>query len=78
MKTIKVLGTGCAKCKRLESLAQTAIQTAQIDATLEKVEDLDAIMAYDVLATPALVIDEKIVSSGRLPNVDEIVTWLNA
>ena len=76
MKEVKVLGMGCAKCKRLESLSETAIQTAQVEANLSKLEELDDIMAYDILATPALVVDEKVVSSGRLPSVEEIVNWL--
>ena len=78
MKEIKVLGTGCAKCKKLESLAETAVITSQVEASIEKVEDLDAIMAFDVLATPALVLDGEVVSSGRLPSVDEIVNWLKS
>ena len=78
MKEIKVLGTGCAKCKKLESLAETAVITSQVEATIEKVEDLDAIMAFDVLATPALVVDGEVVSSGRLPSVDEIAGWLKS
>ncbi len=78
MIEIKVLGTGCAKCKRLESLTRTAIQVAQVEANIEKVEDLDAIMAYDVLATPALVINGEIVSSGRLPQPEEFKEWLKA
>ena len=76
MKEIKVLGTGCAKCKKLESLAIVAMKTADVEADLEKVEDLDAIMSYDILATPALVVNGEVVSAGRLPSVDEIVGWL--
>lgn len=78
MKEIKVLGTGCTKCKRLESLARTAVQTLQVEATIEKVENLDAILAYDVLATPALVIDGKVVCAGRLPKSEEFENWLKA
>jgi len=73
---IKVLGTGCPKCKRLEQLAREAVAEAGIEAAITKVEDIDAISEYPVMSTPALVIDEKVVSSGRLPRKDEIVAWL--
>lgn len=73
---IKVLGTGCPKCKRLEQLAREAVAEAGIEAAITKVEDIDAITAYPIMSTPALVIDEKVVSSGRLPRKDEIVAWL--
>ncbi len=70
--TIKVLGTGCAKCKSLEKVTRDAVAALQLDATVEKVEDIVKIMQYGVLATPALVINEKVVLYGRVPNVDEI------
>lgn len=73
---IKVLGTGCPKCKRLEQLAREAVAEERAEATITKVEDIDAISEYPVMSTPALVIDEKVVSSGRLPRKDEIVHWI--
>jgi len=73
---IKVLGTGCPKCKRLEQLAREAVAEAGIEAAITKVEDIDAITAYPIMSTPALVLDERVVSSGRLPRKDEIVAWL--
>ncbi len=75
---IKVLGTGCPNCKRLEKLTHQAVADLGVDATVVKVEDLDQIMAYDILATPALVIDENVVASGRVPRKSEIVDWIQA
>ena len=74
---IKVLGTGCPKCKRLEQLAHAALEESGIaEAVITKVTDIDAIMAYPIMATPALVINEKVVCSGRIPRQAEIVAWL--
>ena len=75
---IKVLGTGCPNCKRLEKLTRQAVAETGVDATVVKVENLDQIMAYDILATPALVIDENVVVSGRVPRKNEIATWIQA
>lgn len=77
MLTIKVLGPGCANCKRLEALTRTVIAELGLEAQIEKVEDLDAIMAYPILATPALVINERVVCSGRVPTRAEIAQWLS-
>ena len=75
---IKILGGGCPKCKRLEELAREAAGELGIEATFTKVKDMDAIMAYDVMSTPALVIDEQVKSSGRIPRKDEIAEWIRA
>jgi small redox-active disulfide protein 2 len=69
---IKVLGTGCAKCKTLEKLTRVAVAEIGISAEIEKVEDIYKIMSMGVMQTPALVINEKVVHSGRLPSVAEI------
>lgn len=69
---IKVLGTGCAKCKTLEKLTRDAIAETGIAAEIEKVEDIYKIMSFGVMQTPALVIDKKVVLSGRLPSIAEI------
>lgn len=69
---IKVLGTGCKKCKDLEENVNIAIQEAGVAATVEKVEDIREIMRYKVMSTPALVIDEKVVSTGKLLSVKEL------
>jgi small redox-active disulfide protein 2 len=69
---IKVLGTGCAKCKSLEKVTRKAVDELNLDATVTKVEDIQKIMEYSVMRTPALVIDEKVVLSGQLPKVAEL------
>jgi small redox-active disulfide protein 2 len=69
---IKVLGTGCPKCKSLEKMAQEAVEEMEIKATITKVDDIMKIMAYGILSTPGLVVDEKVVLSGRLPSKNEI------
>jgi len=69
---IKVLGTGCAKCKSLEKITRKAVEEMSLDATVEKVEDIQKIMEYAVMRTPALVIDEKVVISGQLPKIAEM------
>ena len=73
---IKVLGSGCANCKRLYEEAEKAIRQLSAPATLTKVDDIRAIMAYKILATPALVIDGEVKSAGRIPSAAEIITWL--
>ena len=76
MLTIKVLGPGCANCKALTYLAQRAITHLGVEARIEKVTDYAEIMDYPILSTPGLVINEKLVSSGRVPTEAEITTWL--
>lgn len=69
---IKVLGTGCPKCKKLEQATIEAVAATGIDATVSKVEDIMQIMQFGVMTTPALVVDGKVVVKGRVPSVDEI------
>jgi small redox-active disulfide protein 2 len=69
---IKVLGTGCSNCKNLEKATLSAIKEMGINAQIEKVEDIQQIMSYGVMRTPALVIDEKIALYGRVPSVVEL------
>ena len=76
MITIKILGPGCANCRRLEEQSRKAAQELGIDAQIVKVSDTEGILAYDVIATPGLVINEKLVSSGRIPPPAAIVGWL--
>ncbi|MCW5659349.1 MAG: TM0996/MTH895 family glutaredoxin-like protein [Burkholderiaceae bacterium] len=78
MKTVKILGPGCANCKKLEAVAREAAAGAGIETQFVKVTDMKAIMAYDVMSTPGLVIDEKLVSSGRIPTQGEIRQWMEA
>lgn len=77
MKTVKILGSGCANCKKLEALAREAAASAGVEAEFVKVTDINAIMAYDLLTTPGLVVDEKLVSSGRVPSLAEIKQWIS-
>jgi small redox-active disulfide protein 2 len=76
MKTVKILGSGCANCRKLEAVAREAASAASIEAAFIKVTDLNDIMAYDVLSTPGLVIDDRLFSSGRIPTKAEIQGWL--
>jgi len=73
---VKILGIGCANCKRLYEEARKAIAQSGIEATLVKVEKIDEIKGYRILSTPALVINEKVKAAGRIPEAREIVTWL--
>ena len=73
---IKILGSGCAKCQRLEQLTREAAAELGIDAQFDHVREMDKIMAYPIMTTPALVIDEAVKVSGRMPSKDEISGWL--
>lgn len=75
---IKVLGTGCPKCKNLEQRTHEAVKIAGVTASVSKVEDILEIMKYGIMATPALVIDGKVAVKGRLPALDEIVALIKA
>lgn len=72
MKTIKILGTGCAKCKQTEAVVLETLAELGIDAKIEKIEEIEKIMEYDVMSTPALVIDDRIVSAGKVPSKDDV------
>ncbi|MFO7895571.1 MAG: thioredoxin family protein [Candidatus Cloacimonadales bacterium] len=73
---IKILGTGCPKCKKLEEEARKALAESGIEATVEKVTELNDIMGYGVMMTPALVIDEKVVSAGKVLKSQKIISLL--
>lgn len=73
---IKVLGSGCASCHKLEELAAKAVADLGIDAEIVKVTDIAEIMGYGVMSTPALVIDEELKVAGRVPSYDDVVTIL--
>jgi small redox-active disulfide protein 2 len=76
MLTIKVLGSGCANCKRLEQIAHKVVSEMGVEAEVIKVTEYPEIMAYNVMSTPGLVINEKVVSTGRIPTPAEVTTWL--
>jgi small redox-active disulfide protein 2 len=76
MLTIKVLGPGCENCTKLADLTKRAVASLSIEAKIEKVTDHTEIMKYKILATPGLVINEKVVAAGRLPSEAEITTFL--
>ncbi|MFH0761145.1 MAG: thioredoxin family protein [Bacteroidota bacterium] len=69
---IKILGTGCAKCKALEKATREVVNELKLDATVTKVEDIMEIMTYNIMSTPALVVDGKVVVKGRVPGTNEI------
>ena len=76
MLTIKVLGPGCANCKKLEEVTRQVLASLNLDAEIIKVTDMQQIIAYEVLKTPGLVINEKLVSSGRIPSPDNVAEWI--
>lgn len=75
MLNIKILGSGCSNCKRLESETRAALEEAHLDYVLEKVTDYADISTYGILATPGLVINEQIVSAGKIPRRSQISDW---
>ncbi|MDD2634463.1 MAG: thioredoxin family protein [Bacteroidales bacterium] len=76
-KEIKVLGTGCPKCKQLEKVVRTVVEENSIDAEITKIEDIVEIMNYGIMTTPALIIDGKIVLKGYVPSQEEVLTKIN-
>lgn len=73
---IEILGMGCSRCKRLTENAEKAVKESGVKAEVIKVEDMDKIVAYGVMMTPALALDGKIMSSGKIASVDEIKKWI--
>lgn len=76
-KVIKILGTGCPKCKTLTSIVKDVVSENNMDATIEKIEDIMEIMKFNVMTTPALVIDGVITIKGRVPSKEEVIALLN-
>ena len=76
MLTIKILGSGCANCKRVEQIARKVVEEMDVQAEIVKVTDYKDIMAYNILSTPGLVINENLVCAGRIPTPAEVTTWL--
>lgn len=78
MIIVKVLGSGCANCKRLEQIVHQVAEKEALEAEILKVTNFEDIMKYPILATPGLVINEKLVSAGRIPSPAEVTEWLKA
>jgi small redox-active disulfide protein 2 len=76
MLTIKVLGSGCANCKRVEQIVRKVVEDNALQAEIIKVTEYPEIMKYGILSTPGLVVNEKTVSSGRIPTLAEVSAWL--
>ena len=75
---IQVLGTGCAKCKTLHETVKKAVEETGVDAMVEKIEDIQKIMAFEILMMPGLVIDGQVKTAGRLPNLEEVKSLILA
>ena len=76
MLQIKVLGPGCPNCEKVEAAAKKAVANFGVEANIEKVTDYGQIMSYNAMATPGLVINEKLVSAGRIPADAEVMSWV--
>ena len=76
-KVIKILGTGCPKCQSMTGVVKEVISENKIDATVEKVEDIEEIVKYNIMITPALVIDDAVTIKGRVPSKDEVLQLLS-
>ena len=74
---VQILGTGCPKCRKLAEAAEAAVKETGVDAEVVKVTDINEIMEFNVMVTPALAIDGEVKSAGRLPGQDEIKGWLS-
>ena len=74
--TIKILGSGCTRCKKLEQNVRNLAAKNNLDANIEKVTDIQEMIKYGILATPGLVINEKLKSSGILPKDEQILEWI--
>jgi len=74
---IEILGTGCAKCNQLEAVVKEAVAKSGKFVQIEKVDDMIKIMEYQVVSTPALVIDGNVVSTGKVLSVDEVLSYIN-
>ncbi|GAV20136.1 hypothetical protein MMIC_P1098 [Mariprofundus micogutta] len=76
MKNIKVLGTGCASCKTTMKMIEDVAEAKGVAIALEKIEELQAIMGYGVMSTPAVVVDGKLVHAGGIPSRSQIEAWI--
>lgn len=78
MLTIKILGSGCANCKRVEQIARKVVADLALEAEVIKVTNYPDIMQYAIMSTPGLVINERVVCSGRIPTPPEVTTWVTS
>jgi small redox-active disulfide protein 2 len=78
MISIKVLGPGCNNCKIVEANTRAALENLGLQTDIEKVTDYPEIRKWNILSTPGLVINDKVVCAGRIPDIDEITTWLSS
>ncbi len=76
MLSIKVLGPGCANCQKVEEIAKKVVAMLNVEATFQKVTEKQEIMKYPILATPGLVVNERLVCAGRIPSEAEVTTWI--
>jgi small redox-active disulfide protein 2 len=76
MIKIKVLGSGCANCSKVEQIARKVVASLGLEAEVQKVTDYGEFLSYNLLATPGLVVNEKVVCAGRIPSEAEVTTWL--
>ena len=76
MLTIKVLGSGCANCKRVEQIARRVVAKMALEAEIIKVTDYNEIVVYNIFSTPGLVVNERVVCTGRIPTPAEVTTWV--
>ena len=76
MTNVKILGSGCANCKRLEQIVRAVAKKNDLQLEIEKVTDYAEIMKYPILSTPGLVINEKLVSAGKIPSTQQLLDWL--
>lgn len=76
MKTIKILGTGCARCKQTEAVIRETLDEIGVSANIEKVTNIEDIFSYDVMVTPAVVVDEKVLFKGKVPTKEEVIAML--
>jgi small redox-active disulfide protein 2 len=78
MLTIKILGSGCPNCQKVEQIAKQVVDTLSVDATFQKVTEPNEIKKYPILATPGLVVNEKVVCAGRIPSEAEVTAWVTS
>jgi small redox-active disulfide protein 2 len=76
MLTIKVLGSGCANCKKVEAIVHQVVDKMSLEAEVIKVTEYADMMQYNIMSTPGLVVNEKLVSAGRIPNEAQVTNWL--